>query len=113
MREDRGVCFWRWFQACAVVAVVFAISTSALAQICLTSDDMDAASRSALQAAASRYFDMIARGDTAALKQNSIPEVANNFAGIESTVKENQANLAGAHATPQPPFLLKAEGNAP
>lgn len=113
MTEDRGVCVRRVVQACAIFAVILTVSTGAVAQACFTADDMDAASRSALQAAASRYFDMITRGDTASLKQNSIPDVASNFAGIESTVKENQANFAGAHATPQPPFLLKAEGNAP
>src|SRR5262249_37757234 len=90
--------------------VFFACITPSSAQTCFTADDMDAATRSALQAAASRYFDMVAKGDTASLRQNSIPAVANNFTGIENTIKENQANLAGAHATPKPPFLLKAEG---
>lgn len=88
-------------------------SASAWAQTCFTSDDMDAATRSALQAAGNKYFEMVARGDAASLRANSIPAVASNFAGIEETVKENQANLAGAHATPRNPFLLKAEGTAP
>jgi hypothetical protein len=92
---------------------LLACSASGLSQACFTADDMDAATRSGLQAAATRYFDMAARGDTAALKQNSIPAVANDFSGIENTVKENQANFAGAHATARPPFLLKAEGTAP
>ena len=89
------------------------IAGSALAQTCFTSEDMDAATRSAVQAAGSRYFDMVARGDTASLKQNAIPTVASNFGSIEATIKENQANLAGAHATPRDPFVLKAEGTAP
>jgi hypothetical protein len=74
---------------------------------------MDAPTRSALQAAANRYFDMVARGDAASVKQNSIPSVAANFGGIEGTIKENQPNLTGAHATARPPFLLKVEGTAP
>jgi hypothetical protein len=74
---------------------------------------MDAASRTALQAAGNKYFDMVARGDAASVKQNSIAAVANNFGGIENTIKENQANFVGAHATARPPFLLKAEGTAP
>jgi len=93
--------------------VFFASTTPSSAQTCFSPDDLDAATRSALQAAASRYFDMVAKGDTASLRQNSIPAVANDFTGIENTIKENQANLAGAHATPKPPFLLKAEGTAP
>ena len=87
-------------------------SASAWAQTCFTSDDMDAATRSALEAAGNRYFEMVARGDTASLKAHSIPSVASNFTGIEETIKENQANLTGAHATPRNPFLLKAEGTA-
>jgi hypothetical protein len=39
--------------------------------------------------------------------------VAGNFGGIEGTIKENQANFVGAHATARPPFLLKVEGTAP
>jgi hypothetical protein len=94
-----------------LVILVFAIP--AFSQTCFTADDMDAPTRSALQAAASRYFDMVAHGDAASLKQNSIPSVANDFTAIENTIKENQADLAGAHAAPRPPFLLKAEGTAP
>jgi hypothetical protein len=85
----------------------------AFSQTCFTADDMDTPTRSALQAAASRYFDMVARGEAASLKQNSIPSVANDFSAIENTIKESQADLAGAHTTPRPPFLLKAEGTAP
>ena len=84
-----------------------------LAETCFTSDDMDAASRSAIQATATKFFDMVARGDSASLKQNSIPGVASDFGWIEGTIKDNQSNLAGAHATPRAPFLLKAEGTAP
>src|SRR6266480_3791548 len=100
-------------RALLVVLVMFVCGGSGLAQACFTADDMDAATRSGLIAAANRYFDMVARGDTASIKQNSIPTVANDFAGIEGTIKENQANLSGAHATAKPPFLLKAEGTAP
>lgn len=84
-----------------------------IAQTCFSSDDMDAATRSALQSAGQRYFDMLARGDTAALRQNSIASLAGNFGGVEQTIKDNQSNLTGARATPRPPFLLKAEGTAP
>lgn len=100
-------------RALLVVLVMLVCGGSGLAQACFTADDMDAATRSGLIAAANRYFDMVARGDAASIKQNSIPTVANDFAGIEGTIKENQTNLSGAHATARPPFLLKAEGAAP
>ena len=74
---------------------------------------MDAAVRTALEAAAKRYFEMSARGDTVALKQNSIAAVAGSFAGIEAAVKENQAAFTGAKATVRPPFLLTADGPEP
>ena len=41
---------------------------------------MDASVHKALEATAQRYFDMSARGDAAALKQNSIPLISANFA---------------------------------
>lgn len=83
------------------------------AQTCFTSADMDEPTRAALQSAGKRYFDMVARGDSASLKQNAIPTLAADFAGIESAVKDNQIDLSGAQPTPRAPFLLKAEGNAP
>lgn len=100
-------------KACGFVLTFLLCAIPAFAQTCFTSDDMDAPTRSALQSAASRYFDMVVRGDAASLKQNSIPGVANDFSAIENTIKESQADIAGAHATPRPPFLLKAEGTAP
>lgn len=95
----------------AIVAGVF--SVPAFAQTCSTSDDMEAATSMALQASGTRYFKMVASGDTASLKQNSIPAVAADFSGIENTIKENQADLAAAQATARSPYLLKAEGTAP
>jgi hypothetical protein len=83
------------------------------AQICQSAADMDVSVRTALEAAAKRYFEMSARGDAAALKQNSIATVAASFAGIEAAVKENQAAFTGAQATVRPPFLLTAEGPEP
>ncbi len=83
------------------------------AQICQSAADMDASARTALETSAKRYFEMSARGDSAALKQNSIASVADSFAGIETAVKENQAAFTGGQATVRPPFLLTADGPAP
>jgi hypothetical protein len=111
MKSDQN--FRRMGLAAAIISMGLLFSASGLAQTCLTSDEMDAVTRSAIQSTASRYFDMVARGDSASLKQNAIPALASNFGGLEGTIKENQANLAGAHATPRAPFELKAEGTAP
>ena len=83
----------------------------ARAQTCFTASDMDEPTRAALVNTAKRYFDMAARGDSAALRQNSIASLASDFSGIETAVKDNQANLSGVQANPRSPFLLKVEGN--
>jgi hypothetical protein len=89
------------------------VAISAHGQTCLSSDDMDAATRTELQAVARKYFDLAAKGDVATLRQNAIPSVASDFGGIEAAVKDHQENFAGAQATVRPPFLLKAEGKEP
>src|SRR6266513_773560 len=83
------------------------------AETCLSSADMDEATRSALVNTAKRYFDFAAKGYSASLQQHAIPSLASSFSGVENAVKENQPAFAGAQATPRPPFLLKAEGTAP
>jgi uncharacterized protein GlcG (DUF336 family) len=85
----------------------------AFAQTCQTAADMDAATRTALETTAKRYFDFAASNDVAALQQNSIPTVAASFAGIAAAVNDNHSAFATAPASPRPPFLLAVEGNAP
>jgi len=96
----------------SVIALIFCAG-HAHAQTCLTAGDMDEPTRAALVSTAKRYFDMAARGDSASMRQNSIASVASDFSGIETAVKDNQANFSGVQATPRAPFLLKAEGAAP
>ena len=82
------------------------------AETCQTSTDMDDATRAALTSTGTRYFSFVAKGDAASLKQNAIPSLAGDFSGIEGTVKDNQAALAGAAATARPPFVLETEGTS-
>ncbi len=96
-----------------VVIVLLALQAAAVAQTCLTADDMDAATRNALTTTAKSFFDMAARGDAASLQQNSIASVASNFSGIQTAVKDHQNALAGTQPNLRPPFLLKADGAAP
>ena len=84
---------------------------SAEGQTCQTATDMDGAVRTALETTGRRYFEMAARGDSSALKQNAIPALAANFSGIEASIKENQPAISGAQVTDRPPFVLAAEGN--
>jgi len=102
-----------WFGLWLSVGLLLGSGGSALGQSCLAAGDMDEATRAALGNTAKRYFDMAARGDSASLRQNAIASVALDFSGIETAVKDNQANFAGAQAAPRAPFLLQAEGKAP
>jgi hypothetical protein len=90
-----------------------ALLSPVAAQTCLTSDDLDAATRSQLEATARRYFDMASQGDVAGLKQDAIPSVASSFTGIERAVIESRENLVGAQVTVRPPYVLQADGQAP
>jgi hypothetical protein len=94
-------------------AFILVLSMCAAGQTCLTADDMDEPARTGITNTARRYFDMAAHGDSAGLQQSAIVAVASDFGGIERAVKDNQAALSGAQATPRPPFLLEAEGSAP
>jgi hypothetical protein len=96
-----------------LMTVVMGATISVHAENCQTATDMDAATRSALSSTGQRYFDMIAKGDAASLRQNAIPSLASDFSGIENTVKDHQKELTGSHATVRPPFLLEADGTAP
>jgi hypothetical protein len=98
---------WRSVVVCAL------LGASAYAQVCQGASEMDVPVRTAVEAAARRYFDMVARGDAAAVQQNAIPSVASNFSGIEAAIKESQANLAGAQPVLRPVWLLQAPGTEP
>ena len=100
-------------QRLGFAVILFAVVISAHGQTCLSSDDMDAATRTELQTVARKYFDLAAKGDVATLRQDAIPSVTSDFGGIEAAVKDHQENFAGAQATVRPPFLLKADGKDP
>ena len=106
-RQRRNV-----YRGCAA-ALLLCMGTSSLAENCLTANDMEPGTRTALASAGQRYFDFIVKGDVASLRQAVIPSLASDFSGIENTVKGNQAALAGSKGTARPPFLLEAEGTAP
>lgn len=84
---------------------------SARAQSCQTSNDLEDATRTALTAAAQRYFDTIVKADVNSLRQNAIPSLASDFAGIEGTVKDHQQELGGTQGTVKGAFVL--DGTTP
>jgi hypothetical protein len=108
---------WRGFQGVPEWSVLGLLLVGmcwhAQAQSCQTASEIDAPNKTSIQSTAQRYFDMAAKGDAASLRQNAIPSLASDFAGIEGTIKENQPNLAGAQATIRSFFMLDASGAAP
>jgi hypothetical protein len=106
---------WRflWLTLALAGLGLLLLAASSAAQTCQSAADMDASTRSAIEATAKRYFEMAAHGDTASLKQNAISSLAGSFGGVETAVKDSQAALTGAQATVRPPFLLDADGVQP
>jgi len=96
-----------------VALALICCASAAIAETCTMASDMEPATRSALVSAGQHFFDLLAKGDAASLRQAAIPSLASDFSAIEATVKDNQAALAGSKATARPPFLLEAEGVAP
>lgn len=106
----RGLQVVGWWSA---LCVLIAVPLKVHAQSCQTASEIDAATKTAIQNTAQRYYDMATKGDAASLRQNSIPSLASDFAGIEGTLKANQPNLTGAQGTIKSFFLLDASGPAP
>ena len=97
---------------CWIVLALLTVSPlSSHAQSCQTAGDLDDAARTAITSAGQRYFDLVAKGDAATLRQNATPSLAADFSGIEATVKDHQQDLAGAQGTLKGAFLL--DGTTP
>ena len=92
--------------ACALFATPFAI-----AETCTTAQEMDAPTKTAIQQAAQSVYPAIANADAQAVAAKSIPDIANNVAGVQGLLDEHKANLAGSSATPRNTYLLEATGN--
>lgn len=81
-------------------------------QTCQSAPEMEASTKTAIESTARRYFDMAAKGDGASLQQNSIPDVAANFAGIDTAIKDVQPKIAGVQPTLRSSWLLQSTGDS-
>ncbi len=95
-----------------VLLLLFLASLPLTAQTCASGADMDPAAKSALESAGQQFFGLIARGDIAGMKQNSIPSLAASFSAIETAMNDNKPMYAGAQATPRGVYQLDAPGTA-
>jgi hypothetical protein len=98
---------------CITLSALFFSAINAGAQSCQTSSELEGATLAGITAAGQRYFDMAAKADVASLRQNSIPSLASDFSGIETTIKDHQQDLASAQAMVKSVFVLEAEGKDP
>jgi hypothetical protein len=101
------------FVVCAAIVLAMLMPLRAGAQSCQTSGELDDATRNSIVAAGQRYYEMAKKGDSASLRQNSIPSLAADFSAVENRVKDHQQDLAQAQAAVQSSFLLDASGSAP
>lgn len=81
-------------------------SVAAWSQRCTEAKDMDPTTRNGIESAATQFFNMAAKGDSAGLQQNAIPAVAQNFGGISNAVRDNLASIQGAQPNVRSAFLL-------
>src|SRR5579863_5018907 len=82
----------RLIVGCALVSV--AVAQVLAAQTCSSGADLDAATKSSIDAAAKQYLDMSKNGDVAGLRTNSIPAIAGDFGAIEQAAISNKPFLA-------------------
>ena len=78
------------------------------AQTCASGDDLDAATKAAIDSAARQYLDMSRNGDVAGLKAHAIAAIAGDFAAIEQAVVTNRQYLAEGNSTVTGTYLLDA-----
>jgi hypothetical protein len=112
MNDSRNTTHSGWLPA-LLLGLMTTLTAASRAQTCLTADDMDAATKTALVTTSQRFFDMAAKGDAATLRHNAIASLAADFTNIETVIKDNQPNFSGVKATVRSPFFLKAEGTVP
>jgi hypothetical protein len=68
------------------------LSTSAQAQTCTPSNELDSARRTSIEAAVNQYFQMARQGDSAGLQANTTPD----FTQIAGTITDNKDAFSGS-----------------
>ncbi len=95
------------------------LSWAALAQTggnttsCSTADDLDPATRQAIERAAQQFTSYAVQGDVFNLRQNSIGSLAANFGGIEALIGTYRPDLTGGVGSIRSSFMLDAKGSQP
>ena len=97
----------------ALTLVLVLCAAVAAGEECLTTGDMDAATKAAIENTARQFYQYSAAGDAASLRANAIPAISGNFGGIERAVADNKDALAGAQPGIYSTYILDATGGPP
>lgn len=97
----------QWPAFCLLL--IFAVPLAA--QTCQETQDMDPATRSAIEGTAQRFQQMSAAGDVNGLRSASTPSLAENFDGVARAITDNQQAVTGKPVLTT--YLLELTGNAP
>ena len=92
------------------LAAAMILLPAASAEQCYNANDMDAATRSAIERAAVQYFNDFATGNAADLQRNSNAALAANFAGVQAAITQNQPVLSGGQAAVRATYELETGG---
>jgi hypothetical protein len=79
-----------------------------VAQTCSSGSELDAATKSAINSAATQYLNMSKNGDVAGLRSNAIPAITGDFSSIEQAVVTNKPHFAEGPATIAGTYFLDA-----
>ncbi len=97
--------------ALQIVVTATLLLPASATETCFTASEMHGNTREVVEAAARFYFNLVAQGNTAALRQNSTPIVAPDFGAIESAVQRHKAALSGVQPAVRASYLLETDGN--
>lgn len=86
--------------------LLLAAAEVAGAQQCTTQSKMQPADRAALVRSAMTIATAAQAGDTAAVRQQTVPDVAQNFSGVANAIATTAPHLNGARFVPQTLWLL-------
>ena len=79
----------------------------ALAQTCVTRDEIPDTVRAGIESSALQIFDQASQGQVSTLQGEAIPSLQTNFSNIASAVTDNKAALTGSRSSVRATFLLE------
>lgn len=90
-----------------ILSISLLFSCAAVSQECSQAGEIDTAVRSGIDNAAIQFIQFAARGDVQSLRQDSIPDLASAFGGIQQAVTNDRGQI-GDQVTIRRDYLLDA-----